>query len=182
MGDNVPVSFHAEAGAAQTVAVVPTGGDPATDAIAQQPTMGASDGTATFSSVSWSPGAYQAVLVGTSGTSLSRFDFWVEAPGTEPSIQTSEATYAAGEPIDVTWQNAPGERWDWVGVYKRGGDPLVDYYLLYVYTRASIDGSATLDADSVAGTWPLPPGRYSVYLLKDDLYVKIAGAAFTVRG
>jgi hypothetical protein len=182
VGDDVPVSFHAVAGAAQTIAVVPTGGDPATDAIAQHATMGATDGTSTFSSSSWSPGAYQTVLVGTSGTSLSRFDFWVEAPGTKPSIHTSKSTYAAGEPIDVAWQNAPGERWDWVGVYKRGGDPLVDYYLLYVYTHGSIDGSATLDAKTVAGTWPLPPGRYSVYLLKDDLYVKIAGAAFTVRG
>jgi hypothetical protein len=183
VGDDVPVSFHVDAGTtAETIAVVPTGGDPATDAIAQQPTMGATDGTSTFSSSSWSPGAYQAVLVGASGTSLSRFDLWVEAPGTEPSIQTSKTSYAVGEPIDVTWQNAPGERWDWVGVYKRGGDPLVDYYLLYVYTRASIDGSATLDAETVAGTWPLPPGRYSVYLLKDDLYVKIASAAFTVEG
>ncbi len=182
VGDDVPVSFHVDAGAAaQTVAVVPTGGDPATDAIAQQPTAGAADGTSTFSSASWSPGAYQADLVGSSGVSLSRFDFWVEAPGTEPSIQTSKSTYTVGEPIDVTWENAPGLRWDWIGVYKRGGDPLVDYYLLYVYTHASIDGSATLDAESVAGTWPLPPGRYSVYLLKDDLYVKIAGADFTVN-
>ena len=181
VGDDVPVSFHADAGAAQTIAVVPTGGDPATDAIAELPTMGETDGTSTFSSASWSPGAYQAVLVGTSGTSLSRFDFWVEAPGTEPSIHTSTTTYAGGEPIDVTWSNAPGLRWDWVGVYKRGADPLVAYYLLYVYTHASIDGSVTLDAGSVVGTWPLPPGRYSVYLLEDDLYVKIAGAAFTVK-
>ncbi len=182
VGDDVPVSFHADAGAAQTIAVVPAGGDPATDAIAQQPTMGATDGTSTFSSGSWSPGAYQAVLVDASGVSLSRFDFWVEAPGTEPSIATGKATYAAGEPIDVTWQNAPGERWDWVGVYKRGGDPLVDYYLLYVYTQGSIDGSATLDTETVSGTWPLPPGRYSVYLLIDDLYVKVAGAKFSVEG
>ncbi|MGH2597247.1 MAG: endonuclease/exonuclease/phosphatase family protein [Actinomycetota bacterium] len=183
VGDDVPVSFHVDAGTtAQAVGVVPNGGDPSTDAIAQQPTLGAADGTSTFSSASWSPGAYQAVLVDTSGTSLSRFDFWVEAPGTEPSIGTAKATYAVGEPIDVTWSNAPGLRWDWVGVYKRGADPLVAYYLLYVYTHASIDGSTTLDTDSVVGTWPIPPGRYSVYLLEDDLYVKIAGAAFTVEG
>jgi hypothetical protein len=181
VGDDVPVSFHADASAsAQTVAVVATGGDPATDAIAQQPTMGAADGTSTFSSSSWPPGAYRAVLVDTSGASLSRFDFWVEAPGTQPSIATAKPSYAVGEPIDLAWQNAPGQRWDWVGIYKRGADPLVASYLLYVYTNSSIDGSVTLDAGSVVGTWPLPPGRYSVYLLEDDLYVRIAGSPFTI--
>jgi hypothetical protein len=59
-------------------------------------------------------------------------------------------------------------------------DPLVDHYLGYVYTRSSIDGSATSTRIRWRGR-PLPPGRYSPYLLKGDLYVKIAGVAFTVE-
>jgi hypothetical protein len=180
VGDDVPVTFHADAGAATAVVILPAGGDPATDAIAQQDTQGATDGSLDFSSATWPPGAYEAALLDASGAELSRFHFWVVAPGTKPSLSTSKTTYDVGEPIDVSWEDAPGNRWDWIGVYKRGADPLVAYYLLYVYTHTSVDGSGVLDGDA-SGTWPLPPGRYSLYLLKDDLYVKIAATTFRIR-
>jgi len=54
-------------------------------------------------------------------------------------------------------------------------------YLLWAYTNASVQGSTSLNG-SASGKWPLSPGRYSVYRLKDDLYVKLASAAFTVKG
>jgi hypothetical protein len=95
-------------------------------------------------------------------------------------VRTLKATYAVGEPISVAVKDAPGDRWDWLGIYTRGGDPNVDSYLLWRYTHSAIDGTFTL-RPSAPGIAPLPPGRYSVYLLRDDLYVKIAGAAFTVR-
>jgi hypothetical protein len=180
VGDDVPVTFHADAGAATAVAILPAGGDPATEAIGEQDTQGATDGSLAFSSTAWPPGAYEAALLDAAGAELSRFRFWVEAPGTQPSLSTSKNTYDVGEPIEVSWRDAPGNRADWVGVYKRGADPLVAPYLLYVYTQASIDGSGVLDGDA-SGTWPLPPGRYSLYLLKDDLYVKIAATTFRIR-
>jgi hypothetical protein len=36
--------------------------------------------------------------------------------------------------------------------------------------------------DSANGRFPLKAGDYSVYLLRDDGYVKIAGADFTITG
>ena len=30
------------------------------------------------------------------------------------------------------------------------------------------------------GPWPMKPGKYSVYLLRDDDYVKLASADFTI--
>ena len=53
-------------------------------------------------------------------------------------------------------------------------------YLLWGYTHSAIDGTFALRPSGIFAV-PLTPGRYSVYLLRDDLYVKIAGAAFTVR-
>ena len=86
-----------------------------------------------------------------------------------------------GEPIRVRWANAPGQRWDWIGVYERGADPNVAYYLTWFYTEASIQGNGLLNEAS-EGPWPLDPGRYSVYLLSDDGYEILAGAPFRIRG
>jgi hypothetical protein len=181
VGDPLQVTFHAPGQADERVAIVPAGGDPATDAIAEQPTGGGTptDGTLTFASDAWTPGDYEAVLVDAADAELSRIPFWVEAPGAGPEISTGKAAYAVGEPIDVSWRNAPGERWDWLSVYRRGADPRVAWYLLWVYTGASIAGSATLD-DSSSGRWPLAEGRYSLYLLRDDGYKIAAAASFTI--
>ena len=75
-------------------------------------------------------------------------------------------------------QNAPGDRWDWVAIYKHGANPAVAGYGPWTYTHSIIDGRVTLNSKTAqAGSvsrWPVRPGIYSLYLLKDDLYVKIA--------
>ena len=183
IGEDVGIVFHAPGAGNEHVTVVPAGGHPASDAIADQPT-GASaptDGTLAFPTDGWAAGAYEAVLLHGGGQELSRIPFWVKEPGTPPSISTAKDTYAVGEPIDVSWQNARGERWDWIGVYKRGRDPRIAYYLLWTYTGSTIAGSTLID-DSFRGPWPLDAGKYSVYLLRDDGYAKEAGADFTVTG
>ncbi len=53
-------------------------------------------------------------------------------------------------------------------------------YLTWFYTRSTIQGSGILDAAS-AGPWPLPPGRYSLYLLADDGYEILARQGFAVH-
>ncbi len=137
-------------------------------------------GTVRFSSAGWAPGAYQAVLRTAHRRALSRFRFWVVVQGAKAFVRTSQSSYAHGQPITVTVGNAPGDRWDWLGVYSRGANPNVAYYLLWVYTKSAIQGRFKL-GPAANGPWPLPAGRYSVYLLRDDLYVKIARADFTVR-
>ncbi len=181
VGRDVGVTFHAPGTAGEHVKIVPAGGDPAADALADQPTGGGTDGTLTFATDTLSAGGYEAVLLDGSGTGLSRISFWVEEPGTAPEISTGKGTYAVSEPIDVSWRFAPGERWDWVGIYKRGRDPHVAYYLLWAYTRSTIEGALTLDKDD-HGPWPIPTGRYSVYLLADDGYKLLAGAPFEITG
>ena len=183
IGNDVHVTFHAPGGGGEHVAIVPAGGHPASEGIADQSTgtTDPTDGTLTFSTDTWTAGAYEAVLIRGGGQELSRIPFWVKEPGAKPSISTGKDTYAVGEPIDVSWQDARGERWDWIGVYKRGRDPLVAYYLLWTYTGSTIAGSTPID-ENVHGPWPLDAGKYSVYLLRDDGYRLEARADFTVTG
>jgi hypothetical protein len=150
-------------------------------------TGGALDGTLTFGTDAWAPGAYEALL--TAGTSVrSRAPFWLYAAGTAPSVRTGKTVYRIGEPIDVRWAAAPGSRWDWLGVYRAGEGawPIADrctggycgnlYYLLYAYTQSAIEGSAVIDASAFPGytTWPLGRGRYRIRLFYDDGYRLLA--------
>ncbi len=180
-GDAVAASFHA-GGPVGAVAIEHLRGGRASVVASRHVTAAAAGGigTVTFASSGWAPGAYAAALLGPGGRVRSRFPFWVAAPGAAPVVRTTKATYAPGEPIGVTVKDAPGDRWDWLGIYHRGADPLVASYLLWGYTHSAVDGRFSLRPSGVFAV-PLTPGRYSVYLLRDDLYVKIAGAAFSVR-
>jgi endonuclease/exonuclease/phosphatase family protein len=180
MGEDVPVTFHAPGEDGETLAVVRAGED-ASAALAVLPTgsVGTLDGTVTFPSAGWGPGAYEAVLRGAGGEELSRSAFWIQEAGTKTVVETDRPSFAQGDPIGVSWHAAPGNRFDWVGIYKRGAKPHIAYYLLWLYTGATIDGSTVLDQDA-HGAWPLKPGEYTVYVLVDDSYRKIAGANFRV--
>jgi hypothetical protein len=182
VGDRVPVAFHAGGARAVAVLVERLHGGHAT--VVARRLLDPDDvhgvGTAVFTSRGWRPGAYAAVLAGRTQRVLSRFPFWVVAPGAPAVVRTSKYIYAVGEPIAVSVHDAPGDRWDWLGIYTRGGDPNVDPYLLWTYTHSAVDGRFRLGANA-QGTWPLPAGRYTVYLLRDDLYVQIARADFTIR-
>jgi hypothetical protein len=127
------------------------------------------------------PNSYDVVLRDSSGAALARTTFWLVEPGTTPQLSTDRPVYRSGEAITVSWQNAPGNKWDWLGIYEKGAEPNVDSYSTWAYTGATISGSETLDREDSGGPWPLPPGEYSVYLLIDDSYEKVAGTDFDVR-
>jgi hypothetical protein len=174
------VRFHVPGSAGEHVVAVPRGGDATTDSVADAPITG-TDGAVTLAPTGgWNAGVYDAVLVDASGQQLAEVPLWVEAPGQHPVVATGKAKYGVGDPIDVTWRWAPGNRWDWIAIYRRHRDPNTAPYLEYVYTKATIDGSATIDV-TAHGKWPLEAGAYSVYLMQDDDYVKLAGGDFTIR-
>jgi hypothetical protein len=187
VGDQLNVTFHSPGGPGESVVIVAAGGDPATAALAQQPTgAGAStDGTLAFGTDQLAPGAYEAVLLDSSQAVLSRIPFWVKAKGAGPRVWTKNVHYHVGQPIVVRWDQAPGNRWDWVAAYPRGANPIFAWYLLWRYTRASVAGQAILDSRPPSfgygpQPWPLKPGRYSVYLLRDDGYSMLARNVFRV--
>jgi hypothetical protein len=178
-GEDVAVRFAAAEGAG-SVAFVVAGSDPEGARAEVAIAGGETSGTAAAPTGGWEPGAYEAVLRSGSGEELARARFWVQPPDGEPEITTGSDAYATGQPIDVVWRFSPGNRWDWVGVYRRGADPHRAPYLLWVHTGGTVAGSAVLDRDS-PGAWPLRPGSYTVYLMRDDSYVALAGGDFTVR-
>lgn len=177
VGDEVRLRYVASGDPAGSIAIVPSAGG---DAIAEEAVGGSTGGEVDVATPGWDPGAYDAVLWSASGGELARATFWVERVDAAPEIATARASYAPGEPVEVLWRSAPGNRWDWVGVYRRDADPSRASYLSWVYTGATIEGSAVFDRDG-PGAWPLEPGEYSVYLLRDDGYADIAADAFTVR-
>jgi hypothetical protein len=150
------------------------------------------DGSLVFATDGLAPGSYDALLLDARGSVLSRSPFWLYAVGTEPSVETSKAVYASGEPIVVSWKAAPGMRWDWLGIFAPGeGDANPNdstcnattcgngRYLLYEYTRTAIEGTTRFGPDSLVGssTWPLQPGNYEIRLLLDDGYRSLASSA-----
>jgi hypothetical protein len=126
------------------------------------------------------PGEYDASLVGADGAADARTTFWVKPRGAAPALRTSRGRYDRGQGIAVSWSNAPGERNDWLAVYRRGGDPSQDSYLGWTYVGPQVSGSAVLDGALRGMTWPLPAGRNTAYLLKDDGYDVLAHADFQV--
>jgi hypothetical protein len=188
-GTELTVRFHAPGEPGEAVALVREGGGPQ-DAVATRSTDGATTGSIRFPTAGLAAGAYEALLADGKGGTVARIPFWVRARGAAATVATGKRTYRVGEPIEVTWANAPANRWDWLGVYRAPADPDVDDYLIWQYTGGAMSGTAhglpagslLLDGASTYGKpWPLPPGEYEVLYLVSDSYRDIARARFRVR-
>lgn len=124
------------------------------------------------------PGVYDAALVDGQGAELARTSFTVLPAGAVPSIEVDKTSYAPGETVVATIAAAPGNRFDWIAVYKADTVVTTDYWTS-VYTGSLIDGQVTLDEAALGG--PLEPGEWVLRLLRDDSYNAIAeSAVFTV--
>lgn len=108
-------------------------------------------------------GSYDIVLVDEAGRQLGSSSLSVV--NDPPAVAMSKDRYASGEPLLINWRNAPGYRYDWLGVFAVDADSEA---LVWQHIRAALDGEAIMTAASPDGVWPLPPGRYTVRLLLDD--------------
>lgn len=82
------------------------------------------------------------------------------------------ASFPAGAPIALSWSNAPGHRFDWIGLYRQG-EMESQNYLGFHYLNATPSGTLRIAAD-------LEPGAYEARLGLDDSLTALAGATFTV--
>lgn len=160
------------------VVLTPAGADPST-------ASGALEATAadlTVATKELAPGAYEVTLFDRSGGLASSAAFWVAGAEARPRIVVERDRLRVGEAIAVRWAEAPGSRWDWVGVYPEGVDPDAEGQpLLWRHTRATVAGATRLDGTAEGEGWPLRPGAYRVCLFEDDAYRPLASAAFTVE-
>jgi len=135
-------------------------------------------GSVTFGTSTLKAGSYEVVLTTTDNAEVSRSPFWVTTPDLVPMIMTDQTTYTPGQSIVVTWKNAPAMQRDWIAVYSRDTTDFYNDYLFYIYTYATVEGTATLDAAEIKDL--LPPGDYVINLFKDDGYELLASAQFSI--
>ncbi|MBN1677711.1 MAG: hypothetical protein JW880_04160 [Candidatus Thermoplasmatota archaeon] len=156
IGDDLAVRFHASGTPNMQVVVVPAGGGPETAADSQT-TGGIIDGTLTFTTDLFMPSAYEAALVSKQGKKIASIPFRLYEQGAETTVTTTKRAYMSGEPIVVSWANAPGYFGDRLDIYHgdiEGKNPVKETvyaghgggnmrYLCYDYTHKAIEGAAT---------------------------------------
>ena len=181
-GSRLPVRFHATGGPREVVAIVDRSG-PGGRRLVSRSTEGRTSGNLSLPTSRLRPGRYDVVLRDTgTGRTLARSPIWVYGPGSRARLTTDSRTYEPGEDVTVSWDGAPGQHLDWVGLYRcRRACAGPGSYLAYRYTHTRIRGSLVLsdvaDPGEGAPPWPLPPGRYVARLLVDDSYVVVAETA-----
>jgi endonuclease/exonuclease/phosphatase family metal-dependent hydrolase len=183
-GEMVEVRFHAATadGRIEDGRIAVRAGNAAPEAAPPLLSFTTNDGTDRMNSVSFGTydlavGAYSAALVDGAGKTLAEAPFWVLPEG-KPSVETGKASFASGEPITVSWSHAPGNRFDWIGLYAKG-EPDNMNYLGFFYIDAAPEGTLTLGKEQLGED--LKPGDYEVRLELDDAYVPLAGAGFSVK-
>lgn len=176
-GEDLGVLYHSPDASDPTISIVPEGGS-ADDAI-DSTTASGTKGETSFSTADLEPSGYDIVMTDTEGNELERNSFWVRSEENDVTLTTDKDVYAAGEPIELTWDDGPANRWDWIGVFEADApDPKQDDYLLWGYTGGheagalppTVYGSMTLGPDSQGSPWPLPPGDYVIHYLLADQY------------
>lgn len=175
-GEDLGVLYNAPSSDENTIAIVPEGGT--TEDALETATVGTT-GTTSFSTTGLDPSGYEIVMLDGEGEELGRNAFWVRSLEDDVSLSTDKSSYAVGEPITMSWDDGPANRWDWIGVYEAdASNPRQDDYLLWGYTGGheagalppTVFGEMTLGPDSQGNPWPLPPGDYHLHYLLADQY------------
>lgn len=176
LGGSLPVWFHGAA--SDRVVLVPAGG---TEPVAERAVAGETDGRVTLRTDGLAQGAYDLLLLDGSGGELARDRVVLVEPDQPPILRLADRTLEGDQPLEVSWAFAPGNRFDWLGVYRAGADPKRARILAWRYTRGTIEGATRL-GPGVRGTgaWPLPAGRYELHLCLDDSYRCRVSAPFRV--
>ncbi|HEV7846041.1 MAG TPA: endonuclease/exonuclease/phosphatase family protein [Thermoleophilaceae bacterium] len=174
-GERVAVRYIGARGAAKRVGILPAvGGRP----IASLPIADTSDHRAVlFGTADLRPGAYRAALL-SHGHVVAASRFWVLGRDERPRIRTSRGTYAPGETVGLRWSGMPGNRFDWVGIFKAGRTLDLYGYLGFSYIGALPSGRISM---TTADLGRLAPGRYVAGLFLDDGYSLLARTSFRVK-
>ncbi|HET7235583.1 MAG TPA: endonuclease/exonuclease/phosphatase family protein [Actinomycetota bacterium] len=160
-----------EAASGTVVAEVPTGPEPTVD------------GTVAFDTTGLVQGPYDLLLLDGSGAELARDHVVLVAHDQDPILTLADGTLEGAQRLEVAWTFAPGNRYDWLGVFRAGRTAKTGSIKAWRYLEAQVDGSTTIGpgARGAAG-WPLPPGDYELHLCLDDSYRCRVSAPFTVLG
>jgi endonuclease/exonuclease/phosphatase family metal-dependent hydrolase len=171
--------FHAEE-PGDHVILTATG---STTPLADLPAGPGPDGTVAFDTTQLEQGAYDVVLLDATDSELSRDTVVLIADDQLPVLTVADPTLAGDQRLEVSWAFAPGNRFDWLAVFRAGVSAKEGPYKAWRYTEARIDGSSTIGPGARGpAPWPLPAGRYEVRFCLDDSYRCRGSAPFRVLG
>lgn len=108
-----------------------------------------------------------------------------------PALELKKIQFRSGESIMIRWENAPGNRYDYISITPVGARQDLPQNTLRLYTRAKTNGSITYNAKNAKGNWlawnkseaphwPLAPGKYQIQLMLDDSYTTLASTIINV--
>ena len=181
-GETLQVRYHGLGASALTV-TDDTGDDVRTLAV------DGPDGTVSIRTQGLAPGGYRVRLQDDQQQTMADNEFWLRSRVASVAMRTDERRYRVGQPVTVSWDHGPANRWDWIGVYRQqAADPKRDDYLVWGYTGGhdsgvlppSVAGSMTFSA-ATQRHWPLPAGRYVAYYLLTDQYRHVGSVRFAVH-
>jgi endonuclease/exonuclease/phosphatase family metal-dependent hydrolase len=182
LGQPIDVAFHVAGAAGEHVALIET----ATGDIAAEidtASGGATDGVLTFETDGLEQGAYELVLYDGAHAVLASDTIVLVADGQLPILSIADDTLEGDQPLEVEWRFGPGNRYDWMAIYRAGVSARVGYWRAYRYLKGAVDGTMEIAAGARGyGGWPLKPGAYEVRLCLDDSYRCRVSEPFTVLG
>lgn len=109
-------------------------------------------------------------------------EFWVVDAADAPAVTVLDDVVTGGEPLAIAWRGAPGDRFDYIGLYAADADNLEAGMLAYAYTGSRPAGSLDLRSAAVTPGGSLPPGAYIARLMQDDGYEVLAESeVFEIR-
>ncbi len=112
---------------------------------------------------------------------LAQTNFTV-VDATAPLARSNKRIYLPGEAITITFTNGPGNKLDWIGLYKAGETPGGPASTDYLYVDGTKSGSTALTDGSVTFSKGLTAtGDYVAFFLENDGYNVLASEAFTIR-
>lgn len=179
LGEPLEVWFHAPGDPGEHLALFPSGsGTP----VADLPT-GAVDGSLSFETAGLDQGTYDLVLMDGGDAELARDTVVLVAEGQLPILTVADDTLEGDQKLEVSWNFAPGNKYDWIAVYRAGASSKVAWYKAWRYMDGRVEGQTRIGpgARGPAG-WPLPPGRYDVRICLDDSYRCRVSTPFEVLG
>lgn len=109
----------------------------------------------------------------------------------KPSVMVEKQLVRSGEPFTITWQDAPGNRYDYIMLTPVHSGKTGWGEAVRLYTRAEVNGSVQYNAANAKGNWlewyrgeegrwPFQPGEYEVKLMLDDGYTELAATRIKI--
>ena len=187
--ESITVSFNGGPGnPADWIGIYKTGDIPgATPSIlwyyvngSQSPTVGITDGSLWFSTGLQLEGDYWVGFFDNDSYNILTADTF-HVSSIPPMVTTDKGIYDIGDTISVSFINGPNNPTDWIGIYKLGDIPGVQYSTLWYYVNGTQSPTVGITDGSVTFTEGLiDPGIYWAGFFENDGYTMLDSMGFIV--